>query len=80
MAGVKRIVITDETAIKALNLMAAMSGKDAADIATEAVMDLWREKGEETLAMAQQLSPLAGHIKESDNDDISSGGTEDEAR
>ena len=64
MAGVKRIVITDGNAIKALNLMAAMSGEDASDIATNAVMDLWQKKGEETLALAQQLSPLVGHIQE----------------
>lgn len=63
MAGMQRIVITDEETVKRLNLMAAMTGTAATDLATQASNDLWEEKKEGILSAVGQMSPLAGHLE-----------------
>lgn len=69
MAGMKRVIITEEGAVKALNLMSAVSGEDASLIAAQAVMALWKEKAESVLSEVRQLSPLRHHVTELDQDE-----------
>jgi len=66
MAGNKRVVITNARAVKALNLMSAMSGEDPSEIATKAVLDMWEVEGERVLESMQQLSPLRKHLAKED--------------
>lgn len=73
MAGIKRITISDEKAVRALNLMAAMTGEEASAIATRAVLDLWEEKASDILNQIHEFSPLKKHLngaKEEDSDDF----------
>jgi hypothetical protein len=74
MAGMKRIIITDEDAVKALNLMSAVTGEEGSAIAARAVMAVWREKAEQVLSEVRQLSPLSGHVAETEK--VESGDSE----
>ena len=62
MSAMKRITITDDEAVKRLNLMAAMLGISAVELATKASNTLWEEKKEEVLSAVGDMSPLAGHL------------------
>ena len=63
MSAQKRIVITDPTTIKRLNLMAAILEKDASELATEAANALWEGKQEEVMTGVGQMSPVANQLE-----------------
>ena len=76
----KRIVITNEKAVKALNLMAAFSDKDATDIATEAVLRAWDEKAAEIREKVDMLSPVSAVMGQTEQEATSPvGGLMEEA-
>lgn len=62
MSAQKRIVITDQTAIKRLNLMAAILETDASELATQGANMLWEKKQEEVMAGIGEMSPVANHL------------------
>jgi hypothetical protein len=71
MATTKRIVITDERAVKALCLISAMTGDDPSEIATRAALDLWEQEAENIEKQVKELSPLKEHMRkttDSEND------------
>jgi hypothetical protein len=67
MASTKRIVITDEKAVKALCLISAMTGEDPSEIATRAALDLWDQEAENIEKQVKELSPLKAHMEQSDD-------------
>ena len=60
--AVKRICITDELAIKRINLIAVSEGLDPSELLTEAVSMLWAERGEAAIADINKLSPVSAHL------------------
>lgn len=65
MATTKRVVITDEKAVKALCLISAMTGQDPSEIATKAALDLWEQEAESIEKQVKELSPLKEHMEHS---------------
>ena len=79
MSAMKRITITDDEAVKRLNLMAAMLGISAVDLATGAANTLWEEKKEEVLSAVGEMSPLTDHLPPAETVEVEETVTEEQA-
>ena len=63
----QRLTITDKEAIKKINLIAAVEGKDPKEVAAEAVTALWEKKGSSVAQDVSKISPVSAFLENEEN-------------